>query len=103
MNVVKNVPSNRIAGDQVSEELSDDAQSVGLVSMDCVVVLCKHVLKQLSPKPVEFAESLADQPKEFVVSPLLAATFDDHARKLIFTTSGKIDAHKLVTSFLEAT
>jgi hypothetical protein len=71
--------------------------------MDRVVIFCEHVLEQFSPKPVELAESLTDQSKEFVVSPLLTTTLDDHAGQFIFTASGKIDAHELVASLLEAT
>jgi hypothetical protein len=71
--------------------------------MDRVVIFCEHVFKQFSPKPVELAESFTNQSKEFVVSPLLTTTLDDHAGQFIFTTSGEIDAHELVTSFLEAT
>jgi hypothetical protein len=71
--------------------------------VDRVVIFCEHVLKQFSPKPVEFAESLADQSKELVVSPLLTTTLDDHAGQFIFTACGKIDAHELVASFLEPT
>ena len=84
------------------EELSDNAQPIGLVPVDSVVILCEHVLEQLPPKSVEFAEALTDEPKELVVSAFLAAALDDHARQFVFTASGKIDAHELVTSFLEA-
>jgi hypothetical protein len=103
MNVVKNVPANCVARYQVSKELSDDAQSVGFISMDRVVIFCEHVLKQFSPKPVEFTESLANEPKELIVSPLLTTTLDDHAGQFIFAACRKINAHELVASFLEAT
>jgi hypothetical protein len=86
----------------VSEELSDNAQPVGLVTVDGVVVLCEHVLKQFPPKSVELAEALANQPEELVVSAFLATALDDHAGQFVFTASRKIDAHELVTSFLEA-
>lgn len=99
---MKDMPANGVTRHQMSEELSDDAQPVGLVTVDGVVVLCEHVLKQLPPKSVEFAEALADESKELVVSAFLATAFDDHARQLVFTSSRKIDAHELVTSFLEA-
>ena len=87
----------------MSKELSDDAQSVSLVTMDGVVVLCKHILKEFPPESVELAEALTNQPKELVVSAFLAAAFNDHARQLVFAASRKIDAHELVASFLEAT
>jgi hypothetical protein len=87
----------------MSKELGNDAQPVGLVSVDGVVVLCKHVFEKLSPKSVELAEALADQSEEFVVGTLLTATFDDHAGQLVFTSSGKVDAHQFVAGFLEAT
>jgi hypothetical protein len=102
VDVVKDMPADGVTREQMSEELSDDAQPVGLVTMDGVVVLGEHVLEQFPPKPVELAEALANQPKELVVSAFLAAALDDHARQLVFTASRKIDAHELVTSFLEA-
>ena len=96
------MPADGVTRHQMSEELSDDAQPIGLVPVDSVVILCEHVLEQLPPKSVEFAEALTDEPKELVVSAFLAAALDDHARQFVFTASGKIDAHELVTSFLEA-
>lgn len=99
---MKDMPVNGVARHQVPEELSDNAQPVGLVSVDGVVILGEHVLKQLPPKSVKFAEAFADETKELVVSTLLAAALNDHARQLVFTASRKIDAHELVTSFLEA-
>lgn len=62
----------------MAEKLGDNAKTVGLVTVDGVVVLGKHVLKQVLPESVELAEALADQTKEFVVGSLLAATLDDH-------------------------
>jgi len=97
------MPADGVTRHQMPEELGNNAQPVGLVSVDGVVILGEHVLKQLPPKSVEFAETLTYEPKELVVSALLAAALDDHARQFVFTASRKVDAHELVTSFLEAT
>jgi hypothetical protein len=97
------MPANGIARNQVSKELGDNTQPVRLVSVDGVVVLGKHVLKELPPESVELAETLANQSEELVVGSFLTATLDDHAGQLVFTSSGKVDAHQLVAGFLEAT
>lgn len=97
------MPADGITRHQVSKELSNDTQSVGLVSVDSVVVLCEHVLKELPPQSVELTEALTNQSEEFVVSTLLTATLDNHARQLVFASSGKVNAHQLVASFLKAT
>jgi hypothetical protein len=97
------VPANGITRYQVSKELGNNTQAVRLVAVDGVVVLRKHVLKELPPESVELAEALADQSEKLVVGSLLTATLDDHAGQLVFTSSGKIDAHQLVAGFLEAT
>lgn len=96
------MPANSVTRNQMSKELGDDSQPVCLVSVDRVVIFGEHVLKKFSPESVEFAEALADKSEELVVSALLTATLDDHAGQLVFAASRKIDAHELVTSFLEA-
>lgn len=62
----------------MTEELSNDAQTVRLITVNSVVVLGEHLFEEVSPKPVKFAETLANQAEELVVCPLLTATFDDH-------------------------
>lgn len=63
----------------MAEELRNDTQSVGLVAMDCVVILGKHAFEKLPPESVELAKTFTDQAKELVVRTFLTATLDDHA------------------------
>jgi hypothetical protein len=62
------------------EELRNDAQAICLISVNGVVVLAEHVLEEILPEPIEFAESFSNQAKELIVSALLTATLDDHRR-----------------------
>ena len=77
------VPANRIGADHVAEEPGNVAQSIRLISMNCVVVFGKCGLEQVRPQTVDLCEPFPDQPVELRVGPLLRATFDDHGWKLV--------------------
>lgn len=75
---MQHAPDDRISHQQMSEELRNNPQSIRLVAMDGVVVLCEHRFKELSPQPVEFGKALTNVAVEFVECALLAAAFDYH-------------------------
>ena len=74
------MPANRVRREQVAEELRDYSQTVRFVAVNGVVVFGEHCFEEVLPQPVELAEPLADQAKEFIVCALLAAALDDHRR-----------------------
>ena len=78
VDVVQNVPTNGITRNQMSKELSNDAQSVGFVPVDGFVLLRKHILEQFSPEPVQFAETFTYKSVELAIRTFLGTTFDDH-------------------------
>ena len=71
MNYRKNVPSDCISTQQMSKETCDVSQSVGLVSVNCVVVLSKGLFEQVSPQTIQFCESFPNEAKELGVCFLL--------------------------------
>lgn len=95
------MPANGIRGEKMTEELGNNAQAVRLVSVNGVVVFGESFLEEFLPHTVEFAETLADETKELVISTFLGATLDDHGRHLVFQTRRKVDAQKLVGTFFE--
>jgi hypothetical protein len=97
------MPSNSTGREEVSEELSNYAQSVGFISMDGLVVFDKRLFEELCPKPIQLAEALTDVAVELVVCALLAAALNDHGWEFGFLAGWKIDFHQLVYSFLEET
>lgn len=64
------------------EETRNVAQSVGLVSMDGVIVVGKSFFEVLGPHTIELAESLANQPVELRIRSLLRATLHNHVAEL---------------------
>jgi hypothetical protein len=68
--------------------------------MDRFVVFGKSLLEEITPKPVDLCETLADEAEELCVSFLLGATFDNHRRELGLLSSGEVDLHELVHGFL---
>ena len=99
---MEHLPTNRLTTQQMPEELRDNPQPIRLVSVNSIVVLREHLLKQLPPHAVELAEALANQTEELIVRPLLRATLDDHAGQFLFFAGRQVDAHELVAGFLEA-
>lgn len=94
------MPANGVTAHQVPKELRDNAKPVCLVSVDGVVVLHERGLEEICPQPVQLAEAFADKAEKFVVRPFLAAALDNHAWQLLFFSSGQVDPHQLVASFL---
>jgi len=84
----------------VTKELRNNPEAIALVSVDCVVVLDEHILEQVTPKPIQLTEALADETKKLIVGALLTAALDDHGRQLFFSAAGQVDAHQLVAGFL---
>lgn len=97
------MPTNRIAGEQVAEELRNNTQAVRLIAMDCVVVLHERLLEQVPPKPVQLREPLTNKTVELVVCALLRCALNNHRRELTLIASRKVNFHQLVTTFFEAT
>ena len=60
------VPANRIGADHVAEEPGNVAQSIRLISMNCVVVFGKCGLEQVRPQTVDLCDQcggeLVDRP-----------------------------------------
>ena len=53
----KDVPFDGVGGEEVAEELGDDAEAVGLVAVDGFVVFDELAFEELTPESVELAES----------------------------------------------
>lgn len=53
------MPFDRVSGEEVTEELGDDAQAVGFVAVDVFVIFNELALEEFAPETVEFAESAA--------------------------------------------
>ena len=87
----------------MGEELSDDAQAVGLEAMDSFVIVRKRFLEQVGPHSVQLAESLSNHAVELFVCPFLTGTLHDHRRELVLQAVRQIDSHELVYALLEAT
>lgn len=76
----------------MAKELGNDAQTIRFVAMDCFVTLDESLLEELLPHAVEFAETLTNQAKELVISPLLGTALDDHGGHFVFKAGREIDA-----------
>jgi len=81
------MPFDGVGGQEMAEQLSDDAETIGLVSVDGLVVLNKLAFEKFAPEAVKLAKSLSNLAIELLESSLLTSTFDDHARKLFLKTS----------------
>jgi hypothetical protein len=64
------MPSHAIIAEKVAKELSYNAKPVRLVAVNGLIILRERFLKQLAPKPVELAETLANVTLEIEVSKL---------------------------------
>jgi hypothetical protein len=60
------------------EETGDVTQAIGLIPVDCRVIIRERLLESICPDTVEFAEALANEAVEGRVGTLLGATFDNH-------------------------
>jgi predicted GTPase len=78
------MPANSVGREKMTEELCDNAKTVGFQTMNCVVVLDKRSLKELIPHAVDLAKTLTNQAKELVVSTFLGATLNDHRGEFVF-------------------
>lgn len=103
MNRAQDVPANGIRGQKVTEEMSNDAETVRLISVNGIVVLGEGVLEEVLPHAVELAQTLSDQAEELVVGALLRAALDNHRGHFFLQTGWKIDAQQFVGAFFEAT
>ena len=74
----EHLPGNRIRRQHVSEKSCNISQPVGLVSMNCVVIVPKCLLKGISPNTIQFAEPFPDEAIELGIRPFLRTAFDDH-------------------------
>ena len=101
MDGAQHFPANGVRGEEVPEELSDDAQAVRLVAVDGFVVFDELLLEEVDPHAVQLAQPLADQAVEFVEGALLRGAFDEHGRHLVLEAGGEVDAEKLVRGLLE--
>jgi len=84
----EHLPVDGIGRQKMTKELRDDAKSVGLVSMNRVVVFGEHFLEKRAPQAIELAEAFANQAEKFVVRPFLGATLNDHGRQFLFFAGG---------------
>lgn len=80
------MPPYRVGGEQVCEELGDDAQAVRLEAVDGFVVVREALFKEIGPHAVDFAEALADHTVELLVGTLLTGALDNHGCELVFQT-----------------
>ena len=84
------------------KELRHDAQTIGLQTMDGLIVIDESVFEKICPHAIKLAKPLADHAIELLVCAFLACTFDDHRCKFFLEAVGKVDTHELVTAFFEA-
>lgn len=94
-------PADAVGRKQVAEEASNVAQSIGLVSMDGVVVSCEAARKRFRPLAMELAEALAHVAIELAVGSLLRTALDDHVAQLDILTFGDVELQKLVDTLLK--
>jgi len=78
------MPANGVRAEEVGEVLGDDAEAVGFVPMDSVVVFCERRFIEISPEPVDLTEAFRDEGVVFIHRPLLACTLNDHGDQLLF-------------------
>lgn len=97
----EDVPADGIRGQDVAEEASDIPQSVRLVPVDGVVVLCERLFKKIGPQAVELGKSFAEQAEELGICLLLGAALHDHRGEFVFLARGELDLHQFVGRFLE--
>jgi len=62
----------------VPEETGDVAQAIGLISVDCSVIIRERLLESVRPHTVEFTEALANETIKCRVGTFLGTTFDNH-------------------------
>ena len=79
---VEDSPRDSVRRDEVTEEATDVSKSVGLVSMDGVVVVGEGLFEGVAPDSIDLAESFSDETVEGGVRPFLGATLDDHVTEL---------------------
>ena len=51
------MPFDGVGGQEMAEQLSDDAETIGLVSVDGLVVLNKLAFEKFAPEAVKLAKS----------------------------------------------
>ena len=64
------------------EEACDVSEAIGLISVNCSVIVAERLLEAIVPDTIEFAEPFTDETIESRVGALLRATLDDHVAKL---------------------
>jgi hypothetical protein len=74
------MPADSISRKEVTEELGNNAKTICFQTVDRVVILDKRGFEELIPHAVDFAETLTNHAKEFVVCAFLRATLDNHRR-----------------------
>jgi len=84
----------------MTEQHGNIAQFVVLVTMNGFVVLGKSLLKEVTPKPIDFSEALANHAEELCICLFLRTTLDDHRGEFRLLAGRKVDLHQLVDSFL---
>jgi hypothetical protein len=77
------MPADGIGCEEVSEELCDDTKTVGLETVNSLVVVRKTFFKEVGPHAVDLAEALPNHAVKFFICPLLAGALHDHGGEFI--------------------
>jgi len=85
---LKNLPIQSFGVEEVSEELGEVPNLIGLVFKDSMKVLYEGLDEVLLEHVFQFAEPLGKQPEEFLVDALHHAALNDHIAKFIFVAFG---------------
>lgn len=84
----------------MSKESGDGAKTVGLVTVNGVVVLHEGLLKEVGPQSIDFGQSLSNKSIEFLVCRTLRAGLNDHVWEFNFEPRRQRDFHEHVATGL---
>jgi hypothetical protein len=78
----EDVPFHGVGCEQEAEELSDDAEAVGFVAVDGLVVFDELALKELAPEAVELAEPRMNVSLDAIESDVAIHTSQQSGRRI---------------------
>jgi hypothetical protein len=85
----------------MAKETGYIAQTIGFVSMDCVVILGEGGFEKIRPETVDFRKSFSNKAVEFRVCSLLGTTFNDHRGEFWLQARRQRDLHEFVATFFK--
>lgn len=94
-------PADTVSREEVAKEPSNVSESIGLITMNGVVVVAKALFEVFGPFPMQFAEAFSHVAVEFAVGAFLGATLDDHVAQLDILAFGDLELEQLVNALFE--